>query len=213
MEADQKNKSNMNFKDTAYSIIKKKIITCELMPGSVIDQNFFVEELGISRTPVREAIHALEQEGFIVIAPRRGVFVSNILYSEIRNIYDVRELVEPAIVRLCAPYLEISVLEYYQQIFKQQPDAIEDIFEQDFGLHKYLAEKTGNPYLIRLMENVLSHNMRIVVLTAKIPDRLNESNKEHLDVIEKLIAQDVEGAVAAMTKHIAHAKQVASMLK
>ena len=62
------------------------------------------------------------------------------------------------------------------------------------------------------MENVLSQNLRVVVMGAKIPDRLTDSNREHVDVIERMLANDAEGAEAAMRRHIASAKKVASIV-
>ena len=172
----------VNYKDKAYKLLKEKIITCELMPGAVVDQNELMKEVGASRTPVREAVNALEQEGFLVVMPRRGVIVSNISFQEISHIYTVREVVEPAIAELATPEVEKETLKKFYDVFKNGSDDFELITRNDYFLHRYLAEKTGNSYLIRLMDNVLSHNLRIVVLGAKIPDRISVSNREHLEI-------------------------------
>ncbi len=200
----------LNFKEKAYQTLKDKIITCELMPGAVVDQNELMKEIGVSRTPVREAVNALEQEGLLVVMPRRGVIVSNISIQEISHIYTVRETVEPMIARLATPEVDTDTLNEFYRVFKNGSDDFNLITRNDYLLHKYFAERTGNSYLIRLMDNVLSHNMRIVVLGAKIPDRLHISNMEHLEIIEKMLDGDAEGAEMSMIRHITSARKIAS---
>lgn len=200
----------LNYKAKAYKILKEKIITCTLMPGTVVDQNELIKELGVSRTPVREAVNALEQEGFLVVMPRRGVIVSPISLQEVGHIYSVREMAEPLIVRLALPNVEKEVMNTFSDIFKSSSDDFELFTQNDYLLHTYFAERTGNRYLIRLMDNVLSHNMRIVVLGAKIPDRMQVSNSEHLEIIERMLDGDSDGAQESMIKHIQSAKLIAS---
>lgn len=201
-----------NFKNRAYSVIKAKIINCELMPRSILDQTALMQEIGVSRTPIREAIHALEQEGLVVIMPRRAVLVSSISLNELEHIYTVREALEPLIVRLATPAAEQAELQNFHRIFSGGQTDYQVFCRNDFLMHNYFAQKTGNPYLIRLMENVLSQNLRVVVMGAKIPDRLADSNREHVEVIERMLARDAEGAEAAMRRHIASAKKVASIV-
>jgi DNA-binding GntR family transcriptional regulator len=79
-------------------------------------------------------------------------------------------------------------------------------------MHNYFAERTENMYLVRLMSSVLSQNMRIVVLGARVQDRLPASNKEHAAIIERMLERDTDGAAEAMRVHIASAKMIASMV-
>ncbi len=201
-----------NYKEKAYKVLKEKIITCELMPGAVVDQNQLMEEIGVSRTPVREAVNALEQEGLLVVMPRRGVIVSNISLKEVSHIYTVRETMEPVIAELATPVAEIKTLEKFRDVFKNSSDDFTLVTHNDYLLHVYFAECTGNSYLIRLMDNVLSHNMRIVVLGSRIPDRIKTSNHEHLEIIERMLDRNAEGAKLAMQKHIMSAKKIASSI-
>ena len=203
------NNVKTNYKEMAYEVIKNKIITCELMPGEIVDQGKLQEEIGVSRTPVREAINALEQEGLIVVMPRRGVIVSNISIHEIGHIYIVREAIEPLVAKLATPYVEKDKLESFYEIFNRKKLDYQLIFRNDLLLHMYIAEKTGNKHLVRLLDGVLCQNMRIVVLTAQIPERLQISNQEHLKIIEMMLKRDAEGAETAMRQHIESAKSVA----
>jgi DNA-binding GntR family transcriptional regulator len=201
-----------NCKEMAYSVIKEKIVTCELMPGALVDQAALMAEIGVSRTPVREAIHALAQEGLLVIMPRRAVVVSSINSAEVGHIYTVRLEFEPFIARLATEFVTEAELQVFRKTFSAPQEDFKTLIRNDFLLHRYLAEKTGNPYLIRLMENVLSQNLRIVALGAKIPDRMADSNKEHIEIIDRMLARDAEGAEAAMRTHMDSAKRVAAIV-
>jgi GntR family transcriptional regulator, rspAB operon transcriptional repressor len=199
-------------KDKAYTIIRHKIITCALMPGDVVDQNALMREIGVSKTPVREAVSALEIEGLLVVMPRRGVIVAPISLGDIVQIYTVRENVEPFIARLATPAVEKETLAKFLRIFTREKSDASSITQSDFQMHAYFAERTENRYLIRLMDGVLSQNMRIVVLGAMIQDRLKASNNEHARIIERMLDGDAEGAEQAMREHIASAKKIAGMV-
>jgi DNA-binding GntR family transcriptional regulator len=204
--------ASSTLKDKAYEVIRRKIVTCELMPGSVVDQKLLMAEIGVSRTPVREAISALEREDLLVVMPRRGVIVAPISVGDISQIYTVREAVEPLIVRLAAPEMEKDKLQRFLRTFTREKFNPDAIIQADFLMHTYFSERTGNKHLIRLMAGVLSQNMRIVVLGARIQDRLAASNREHTQIIQKLLDGDSVGAEAAMRKHIASARTVAGMV-
>lgn len=199
-----------SFKERAYLAIKERIITCQLRPGALVDQNLLMAEIGVSRTPVREALHSLEKEGLVVVMPRRGVVVAGLSVHEISNIYTVRETVEPLIVRLAAPQVEPDRLREFRRLFEEGGPDFLAVARGDFQMHLYLAEKTGNPYLIRLMENLLSQNLRIAILGAQLPDRMPGSRQEHFAILDRLLAGDGEGAAEAMRAHIVSAWDVAT---
>ena len=205
-------KNAPTLKEKAYIYIKNKIVTCELMPGSVVDQNHLMEEIGVSKTPVREAVNALESEGLLIIMPRRGVIVAPISVGDVAQIYTVREVVEPFVARLATQSAERVRLEKLHKLFTKEKLEPEVIIQNDFLMHLYFVESTGNQYLIRLMNNVLSQNMRIAVLGARVENRLKVSNSEHARIIERMLDNDADGAEHAMRAHIASAKMIASMV-
>jgi len=195
-----------------YEILRNKVVTCELMPGAVVDQNALMREIGVSRTPVREAVNALEAEGLLVVMPRRGVIVAPISLTDVSQIYTVRENVEPIIARLATPAVEKDRLTKYYRIFTREKVDPDSIVQSDFEMHAYFAERTENTFFIRLMSSVLSQNMRIVVLGARVRDRLAASNREHAAIIERMLDRDARGAEEAMRAHIASAKAIAAMV-
>lgn len=212
LDGPMETKNAPTLKEKAYAYIRNKIVTCELMPGAVVDQNQLVEEIGVSKTPVREAVNALESEGLLIVMPRRGVIVAPISVGDVAQIYTVREVVEPFVARLATKSAERARLQTFHELFTKEKEAPMVIVENDFLLHSYLVESTGNQYLIRLMHNVLSQNMRIVVLGARIENRLPASNSEHAEIIERMLDGDAGGAEEAMRRHIASAKAIASLV-
>ena len=193
-------------KQQVYAYLKGRILNCEFMPNDLIDQNELAKELNVSRTPVREAIAALEQEGLVVVLPRRGVLVANISFESIHSIYVVRELLEPYLVKQATHIADPEILNKYLDIF-EQATSIQSFTQADFEFHKYLATLSQNRYLIQTMDNVLSHNMRFVILGSNIPERISNSNIEHAEIIHAMLERDSNKAEELMRKHIQFARK------
>ena len=96
-------KKTINLKKYAYNEIKDKIVNCIYAPGSLLNEQILASELNISRTPIREALSHLQEEGLITIMPKKGILVSNITISDMSQIYQVRLEVEPFVVKLSGP--------------------------------------------------------------------------------------------------------------
>jgi DNA-binding GntR family transcriptional regulator len=92
-------KKRGNLKEKVYSVIKDRILNFELKPGEKIQESEIVQELGLSRTPIREALNKLEQEGFIKILSNKGYFVSDVTTREIEELYEIREALEILAIR------------------------------------------------------------------------------------------------------------------
>lgn len=191
-----------SFKDTAYHYIKEKIITCEYKPGEVLDLNAIKDQLNISRTPIRDAITSLEQERFVNVFPRRGVLVASITPKDIGDLYAVREQLEPFIARSAAFLADEEKLLRFKELFLSHSDDMRDFNRWDLEFHSYLVELMNNPYISSVMNLVLDHNMRFVVLGAKLPNRLEDSNNEHVQILDALLRRDEKAAEELMHEHI-----------
>ena len=88
-----------NLKTLAYNKIRQKIVTCEYAPGTFLNEEILTEALGLSRTPIRDALGRLEQEGLIEIRPKRGIIVKSLTVSDINMIFEVRNMYEPYILK------------------------------------------------------------------------------------------------------------------
>ena len=87
----------INLKTQAYNTIRQKIVTCEYAPGTFLNEELLTSELGLSRTPIRDALSRLEQEGLIEIKPKKGILVMPLSINTISMIFEVRQLYEPYI--------------------------------------------------------------------------------------------------------------------
>jgi GntR family transcriptional regulator, rspAB operon transcriptional repressor len=204
-----------NLKQTAYEYIKQKIINNGLKPGQDVVEEKLQKEIGASRTPVREAIMRLQNENMIKIYPRKGMFVSQITVSMVNNIYQVREIIEPQAVRIAAPHLSKDVLKDFLNKFKKIPATISGngfqkyLTDLDMALHSYIIKSCQNDYLVKIMENIFDHSQRIRVQSFNIEQRYIKSNKEHIELLEALIKDNIKEAVEITKRHISNSKNVA----
>ncbi|MDR3563064.1 MAG: GntR family transcriptional regulator [Negativicutes bacterium] len=211
MNSMKKNPQATSLKEKAYSVIKEDIICCKYPPGSVLSEKELVERLGISRTPIREALNRMEQEGLVKIVPQRGVFVADVTLKTTLELYQVRELLEPFIVRLATPLAAAERLGEFQTAFAAQVEstAKEEIIALDHRFHFYLAESCGNAFLAQLMANIRTQIDRTRVTSSRDWQSVKLGVAEHLDIIAALLARDEEKASQAMYSHIVRSRQAA----
>ncbi|MBB6218520.1 DNA-binding GntR family transcriptional regulator [Anaerosolibacter carboniphilus] len=204
-------------KERAYNLIKEKIVKCEWMPGSDISEAQIAEELGISRTPVREAILRLNQEKFITIYPRKGMIVSPISAKDIHEVFQIREMVEPHMAKLAcrqmsAEYL-LSLKEKFDNVRLDLGKPIDvKYFDLDLEFHKYIVQSGNNQHLIRFTNEIYDLDYRIRVMsTLEIDDVERRSRPEHFAIIDALVARDEEKIEKTIKEHLSNARKAALM--
>ena len=101
-----------DLKNYAYNIMKEHLINCTYAPGSILNEAHLTAGLKLSRTPVREAVSRLESEGFVKVIPKKGIYVTDILLSDVLQIYQIRMEFEPTILRLAASRLPKEEIQY-----------------------------------------------------------------------------------------------------
>lgn len=106
----------INLKTQAYNTIRQKIVTCEYAPGTFLNEELLTSELGLSRTPIRDALSRLEQEGLIEIKPKKGILVMPLSINTISMIFEVRQLYEPYILLNYGTSLSIQQLKKFYSI-------------------------------------------------------------------------------------------------
>ncbi|MGL4642513.1 MAG: GntR family transcriptional regulator [Cetobacterium sp.] len=203
-----------SLKEKAYEEIKELIISGKLKTNERIDEDFLSKSLQVSRTPVREAINKLEQEGWISIVPRKGMFVKNISIKEINDIFQVRSNLEPIILKMAFfkidknyllglknKFLEFSSKEILTSEEKQSLDNL------DNELHIFILKNCANDYIIKMMENVYEHNMRIRNLSPQPPIRRFEAIKEHMNIIDFILNDNLDAAIEELKNHNLKAKE------
>lgn len=194
-------------------MIKHKIVTCELAPGDVISEKALIAELGVSRTPIREALFRLQQERLVDILPKRGIFVSTLSVQDVIDLFAVREVIEPFAARLATPNIPEAVLvdlkTAYDKALKE-PLGIEDHIQFDRQFHVLVAEHAQNSYLMSILVNIYDQNSRIRFISLKQdPKREIEAIREHLALIHEMLKRSPRGAQEAMRRHIVCARMAA----
>ena len=198
----------MNLKEKAYSIIKKRIIDGEYLPGQMLNEKEIIQELNISRTPFREAINALTKESLVNLYPRRGMFVAEISIKDIADIYSIRDVLEPFAVRLATGNIPKEVLQHLKDSMQDYgAKSYDEIVREDEDMHAVLLKYADNAYLSRMMENLYEHNKRVRVLSTRSDDDVRETIKQHTIIVEAMLEGDVDKAMVEMRKHIASSRE------
>lgn len=197
-------------KQQAYNIIKDKIISCEYLPNTLLNEEKLREEVHASRTPVRDALSRLEQENLIQILPKKGIMVAPLTIREINMIHEARILMEPYAVENYAERIPEERLQYYYDIFREEScqDSMRAFYEIDNEFHQEFIDATKNDYFQSLYERIFNQNSRLRILSGvKSRTRIEETKKEHFKIIEACMEKKWREAATAMREHLSCSKQ------
>jgi DNA-binding GntR family transcriptional regulator len=194
-------------KDVAYERLRHAILSGRLHPGQPLPIQELAESMEMSRTPVREAIRALEAEGLVDVFPSRGTFVSNISVDDIRELFELREALEGMVARLAAQRRTESDLEELEQILQSADaaagnDRIER--EKEFGaeFHSALGRIAANSRISAIREDVKLNIDRARLISYTSPERGAEAVREHHQILEAIRLGDAELAEQTMRRHL-----------
>jgi DNA-binding GntR family transcriptional regulator len=197
--------------EEAYRYLKTRIMSADLTPGASLNELEIAAALGTSRTPVREAIRKLEQEGLAMRYPNRGAIVAKLSMTDVLEIWQLREILEPAACRLAADRVDRSALAQIERAFldlqgrEMGPEAYEGFLRADMGLHGLIVDSTGNATFRRVLEMLNERIVQVRVVTS--PARFRHAVDEHLAIIAALKAHDAQEAMQAMRRHLESARQ------
>ena len=201
--------NNRDLKNKAYETIKERLLDCTYEPGTLLNEARLAEDLGFSRTPVREAISRLESDGFVKIMPKKGIYVSDILLSDVLQIFQTRIEIEPIAVRLAAPHLPREELLAFCGKFKGEAPDIQNGFRLDTAMHLFIIEHCGNRYIIDMMHRIFDENTRVIISSKQNQVQIHDARLEHLDILNSLLDKDTERAIALMQSHIENCRKAA----
>ena len=193
----------------AYNFIKEKIITCEYAPNTLLNEEALRNEINASRTPIRDALSRLEQEGLIIILPKKGIMVSGLSIGEINKIFEVRMLFEPFALEKYGQEIDKDTFLHYYDIFSDPTNIVDKdkFYKLDDEFHHLIINAMSNHYLEQTYDSILNQNLRFRVLTGKETDkRLKDTNLEHLKIIDCCLKQNWTGAAKAMYDHLEQSK-------
>jgi DNA-binding GntR family transcriptional regulator len=196
--------------ERAYRHLKTAIVSVQTTPGTPLNEQQIAGRLGMSRTPVREALRRLEQEGLVVRHPRRGVVVAPLSMQDVLEIWQLREILEPAACRLAVGRLDpvaLAGLERTLSALVGREPRLEDYerhHQADVALHRLIAQATGNARLFQILEALTGRIARVRM--AHSPTRFRRALREHLDILAALRRGDPEVAAEVMRVHLANAR-------
>lgn len=198
-----------NLKHQAYNLIKEKIINCEFTPGAVFNEEFLCEEVNTSRTPVRDALSRLEQEGLIRIMPKRGIMISELSLKDVNMVFEMRLLLEPYALKQYGHALDEETLLSYYQFFTASAEKHDDnFFQVDEEFHLWVMSASKNIYLTKNYELLHNQNLRFRILTGKrSAERLEQTCAEHTAILKACIKKDWDAASLAMERHLQQSKE------
>lgn len=198
----------VSLRQVAYDYIKAKIVSCQYAPNEFINEGMVIDAIKVSRTPVREALRQLEHEGLVRILPKKGVMVTDVSIGDINSVYEARILIEPYILRTWVADVDVEVMLSLRRKFEARHDASE-LFDLDDTLHGAIYNACPNRYLVQALTEGYVMNMRLHVLAGSLPERQEQSNAEHGQIIDAILNRDGEAAAVAMTNHLTNARTAA----
>jgi DNA-binding GntR family transcriptional regulator len=194
-------------KDSVYLKLRQEIVTATLPPGYVLREAELAARFGVSKTPLREAFVRLEKDGFVQIAPYRSAVVAGYSRQDLREIYEVRELLEGLCAREAAVNIATEDLAALSRIVRDSAAALDEgdtkrlaALLDEFDVLLYAQSK--NSRITAMLDNIRDHVTRIGRLTVAIPGRLGTSVQEHQAIYEAIVQRDGQRAETLMRQHI-----------
>jgi len=202
---------NMNdflpLRDVVFNTLRQAILRGELKPGERLLEIHLANKLGVSRTPIREAIRKLELENLVIMVPRKGAVVAEITEKSLRDVLEVRRALEALAVKLACEKITDEVISELKESAKGFEDSLKTddvtlIAEADVKFHDIIYHTTDNQRLIQLLYNLREQMYRYRVEYLKRKDAHEILLSEHQHIIKMMEIRDEARAVDAVCAHI-----------
>ena len=199
-------------RDVVFNTLRRAILKGELKPGERLMEMQLAEQLGVSRTPIREAIRKLELEGLVLMIPRRGAIVAKITEKDLKDVLEVRASLERLSTKLACERMEeetIEELREAQEAFKAalRGDDITLQAQKDVEFHDVIYKSTNNLRLIQMLNNLREQMYRYRLEYLKDGTSHQKLVEEHEAIIEALSRRDTEETTNIMVGHVYNQEQ------
>ena len=183
-----------------------------LKPGERLMEIQLAEELGVSRTPVREAIRKLELEGYVIMMPRRGTYVANLSIRDVNEVFEIRTSLDSLASGLAAERITDDELERLQRLLViiggyVEANDMDKIVETDTEFHDLLYQASRNTRLVGIIFNLREQLTRFRTTSMSFPGRLKATLEEHRRIVEAIAQGDVKEAQQAAEDHMEKSEQ------
>lgn len=198
-------------RELVFESLREAIISGQLRPGERMMEIQLAEEMGVSRTPVREAIRKLELEGLVVMIPRKGAYVAGLSMKDIADVFEIRGALEGLAAQLAAERITENELEEMERYLVKISEEIEigdinRVVETDTDFHTLLYKASRNNRLVQIISNLREQIQRFRTTSLSYPGRMKIALEEHRKIVEAISARDVELARNLAQEHIENAE-------
>jgi len=193
--------------------LREEIIRGTIPEGAQLRQDAIAMQYHVSRIPVREALRQLDAEGLITILPNRGAIVPALSPTDIEELFTIRALLEPEILKHSIPRLTQSDLDQAEIVLKryqnelQQEDHLFSWGRLNWQFHSILYSRAERPHFMTIIRNVNSNGERYTRLQLYLTHGIKRANEEHHQILQFCRQRDVAGACKLLRQHIQHAGQ------
>lgn len=194
-------------RDVVFNTLREAILRGDLKPGERLMELQLAEKLGVSRTPIREAIRMLQQEGLAVTVPRRGAVVAKMTEKDMEDVLQIREALEILAVKLASEKMTSEQIDQLNDRLKAFEEALETkkiklIAQADVDFHDFIYMAAENPRLVAMLNNLREQIYRYRVEYLKDHKNYPRLIEEHKQIIIGLQRHDKEYVIEVMKKHV-----------
>lgn len=192
--------------------LREAIVSGVLKPGERLMEIQLAEELGVSRTPVRESIRKLELEGFVVMVPRRGTYVADLSIKDINEVYEIRTVLDVLAAGLAAERITEDELEELERLLVQiseyvEQNNVEKLIEIDSQFHDVLYRASRNDRLVGIINNLREQFTRFRSISMQYPGRMKNTVEEHTRLVEAIAQRNPDLAQQIAREHMENSEQ------
>ncbi len=192
--------------EDAYRRILGRIVSLEMAPGSVVNEARLREDLGIGRTPSREALQRLARENLVRSIPHRGTFVTDVNITDLARITEVRIVLEAHAARLAAEKITAAdreaMAELLELLRRGRVTDQRELMQLDQQIHRLVYRTAHNPFLEATLERYFNLSLRLWYLVLDREVRLREAVDEHVELLQAIVAGDGHRAEDIMRRHV-----------
>jgi DNA-binding GntR family transcriptional regulator len=198
-------------REIVFEHLREAIIKGKLRPGERLMEMQLADEMGVSRTPVREAIRKLELEGLVIMIPRRGAYVADLSIKDVAETFEIRSALEALAASLAAERITPEEAEEMERILVRIGAAIEEddmqqLVALDEEYHNLLYKASRNDRLMQILNNLREQIQRFRVTTLAVPGRVRGALQEHRNIAEAISERNAELAHQLALEHIENAE-------
>ncbi|WP_066255142.1 GntR family transcriptional regulator [Neobacillus drentensis] len=201
----------LSIREHAYKYLKEMILEGELKAGDRLIERELAGKLGISRTPIREALFRLESQGFVKTVPRKGVVVSNISENEVIEVFTILASLEVLAVKLAARRMDretqVELDQKIEELIELKEQAEENFNLEHIQMNRLINKASKSPKLFEILSGLIDYIHMSANMGYETPGRRIESLKEHIDIMTALRDKEAEMAEYLMRIHIENSKK------